>query len=525
MRVLPNHSLTLRRTGWRALTLAIALIFTGHAAQAQSLQTLVEQALASEPGLLAAEADLAAAQARFDQRAGALWPQVEASLNTRYNDRQYTTRPQPEDPRSVDTSDEERQRAALSGRASAITEHGRYNSSGGELELRMPIIRPGLVLQKRQAASEWAQARFRFEAARQQLMFKVADAWIELLLASQEQRLANHQVEVDHRQMLMVRRGAELGSFSAPQANEAFSRLASARADAMSASHNVGLKRLALEHLVGGKVQLDAPEIDGRKPAGNSERPMPDIGILVPKQLEGASLEQARTLVEQRNPNIRAADLALEATRLSVKQAQAAHWPTLDVRAALERNAQGLGTSAGQPGFRSTQASIGVDLRIPIFSGGTDSARVREAAAQLQGAEHERESTRRKVQAEVHQAWYQLEVSKAKLDAATFSMKAADSVLAQATRGASFGAKSELDVLQAQAQVHQAKGQWLSARLEQLRSTLQLSALLGELAPPEMVRVQNLALQAAAEPQASMEGSGNVAGATESSAIFPVVPK
>jgi outer membrane protein TolC len=46
---------------------------------AQSLAELVERALASEPSVLAARSDLTAAEARYDQRASALWPQVDTS--------------------------------------------------------------------------------------------------------------------------------------------------------------------------------------------------------------------------------------------------------------------------------------------------------------------------------------------------------------------------------------------------------------------------------------------------------------
>ena len=61
---------------------------------AQTLAELVEKALISEPGVLSARSDLTAAEARYDQRAGALWPQVEATLNTAYNRRRYTSQPQ-----------------------------------------------------------------------------------------------------------------------------------------------------------------------------------------------------------------------------------------------------------------------------------------------------------------------------------------------------------------------------------------------------------------------------------------------
>lgn len=465
------------------LTGAPLLDVWGQGLGATSLPHLVERALSSEPSVLSARSDLAAAEARYDQRAGALWPQVEATLNTADNRRSYTSYPQPEDPRSVDPGAEDAQKASLRGRAQAQTEDGRYNSSGGELVLRMPVIRPAAVFDRNQSALEWERAKYQYESAKQQLTFKVVDAWLELLSARDEVRLAQGQVELMEGQNLLVNKGAAIGAYSMPDQDDAASRLASARAELIAAQSSVKLKLLGLEHLVGVAVEVSASE---SRVIGMAVEP--SIGL---PSWQDMKLDDLMTEAETVNPILLAAEKAREATIQAVRRATAAHWPTLDFRASVGRNSQGLGTSAGQPGYRSVQRSVGLDLRIPIFSGGTDAARVREAAAQLESADQALEGARRKLQADLTQAWYTLSVSQARMSAATLSMRASTSLLQQAERGVMTGLKSDIDVLKAKSQRLTALKDGHRALFDFARSSAQIGIFLNQVQAQELQRVED----------------------------------
>jgi outer membrane protein len=451
-------------------------------ADVKSLVQLVELALASEPGVLSSRSDLAAAEARYDQRAGALWPQVEANLNTAYNRRSYTSQPQPEDPRSVDPGTEDEQKAPLPGRAQVETEDGRYNSSGGELVLRMPLIRPAVVFDKRQAALEWERAAYEYEAAKQQLTLKVVAAWLERLSARDEVRLAQGQVDLIGGQNRLVTQGAAIGVYAMPDQDDVASRLAFAQAELIAAQGALKLKRLGLEHLVGIAVDVSKSE---PRAIGMATDPSAELPAWQDTRLEALMSD-----AEVANPGLLAADKAREAIRQAVRRANAAHWPTLDFRASLGRNAQGLGTSAGQPGYSSTQGSVGLDLRIPIFSGGTDSARVREAAAQLASADYALEGVRRRVQADLTQAWYTLGVSQARMTAAALSVKASASLLLQAVRGVATGLKSDLDVLKAKSQRLTALKDGHRALFDHARASIQIGILLNRVQAQELQRLE-----------------------------------
>jgi outer membrane protein len=449
------------------------------------LVQLVEQALASEPSLMAAKAELQAAEARLDQSVGGLLPQIRASANAAYNGRNYTTLPQPEDPRAVDPGTEDEQKAPSRGRAQAETERGRYNASGGEISMTLPLIRPAAWVDKRQSTILVEQAASELEATRQEVVHRVVSAWLEVQSAQLEQALTVQKELGAAQQLRLVQKGTALGAFAQPELEEAASRVQAARAERLAANSQLRLRLLALEHLVGAAVVVSTPPLDGA-----DQPPWPDLlAALSTDQGEQALAALEASLLE-RNPSIKAAELAFRAAQQAVKRSQAGHWPTLDFTATASRNGQGLGTSAGQPGFRSAVGSVALDLRIPLYSGGIDSAKVRESVARLLAAEHGLEGARRKAVSELHQAWYAWLVARAKIEAGAQAVRAGEALKRQAEGGLRQGQKSEIDVMQARIQWLTAVRDLRLAQSDGLRSAVRVRTLLADLDPTELLRLE-----------------------------------
>ncbi len=84
------------------------------------------------------------------------------------------------------------------------------------------------------------------------------------------------------------------------------------------------------------------------------------------------------------NPEIRSLKSRVEATRLEVAKASAGHYPTLDLVAQISN---GQSDSVTNPFAAYYNCSIGVQLSLPIYSGGYVTSTERQAAAQLQNAQ------------------------------------------------------------------------------------------------------------------------------------------
>lgn len=444
-------------------------------ANGQDLVSLVNGALASEPSLMSARSELSAAQARYDQSVGGLLPQVRASANTAYNGRNYTTMPQPEDPRAVDPGTEDEQKAPSRGRAQAETERGRYNASGADISLTLPVFRPAAIIEKRQSATVVLQATSELEATRQELIHRVVDAWLEVLSARHELGMTREKELAAERQMTLVQKGAALGAYSLPDQEEAVSRYRTAQAEHRASGSQLRLRQLALEHLVGAAVEV--PLLVSPGSLDGALKPLM-AQWLQEAELPLDALEKELLL---RNPSVQSATLALQSAKQSVQRSQAGHLPTLDFTATASRNSQGLGTSAGQAGFRSKLGTVALDLRIPIYSGGTDSARVREMVAKLEAAEHALEAARRKAISELHQAWHAAEVARARIAAGEQALRAGEALLRQAERGLSQGMKSELDVVQARVQWQTAQRDQQRALSDLIRSAVRIKTLMANM--------------------------------------------
>src|SRR5690606_7215851 len=105
----------------------------------------------------------------------------------------------------------------------------------------------------------------------------------------------------------------------------------------------------------------------------------------------------------RQNLNLQASQFAVAAAEENLRQRRAGHAPTLDLVAQYQTgDNDGLGfTNTGALPFTYTgdasQTSIGLQLNIPLFSGGLTTAQSREARQVLEQVEQQREGLRRQV--------------------------------------------------------------------------------------------------------------------------------
>lgn len=438
-----------------------SMLFAAHC-EAQSLSELLALALGGEPTYLEAKTNVDAARARADQAFGALLPQVSATASTNVNNRDYVTR------------------------SSSIPEaQDRYNSHSAQMNLTQPIWRYANYVGLQQAKSVLAQADYQLAGAEQDLFAKLVVAWFDVLAARDSVQFTAQQAAAAQRQWEVVGRGVELEISSQPQAEDARAKLDQALAEAVSAEVDANSKFSVLEQIVGTLQQFDLPYI-------RDDAELAD--------LSGDKLETWLAAVETGNPNILAALRAFEASAAEVGKQQAGHYPTLDLVGSYGRNSQTVGGFPGQAGYDITQGSIGLQLNIPIFSGGTQSAKVVEAEAQKEKARLEIELTRRTALLAFKQAWYGWRVARARTKAGLQAIKAAQSALAAARVGTENDLKTELDVLQAEQQLRAAQRDFRKGRYDQVVAYVRLKSTVGQLTSGDVGALDALMVFSADHP-------------------------
>ena len=253
-----------------------------------------------------------------------------------------------------------------------------------------------------------------------------------------------------------------MGAISQPELDNAMAKFSQATTDAVSAEIDVNLKQAALEQIVGNLQQPKIAFIKENVDLAN---------------LSNETLENLLVTLEASNPNILAATQAYKAAKDEVNKQRAGHQPTLDLVASYGKNSQAVGGFPGQAGYDIKQSAIGLQLNIPVYSGGAQSAKVAEAVANSEKARLDIEVAKRAAVFAIKQAWYGWHAAFDRAQSGEQSIKAAQSAVAFASLAGKNGLKAELELLQAQQQLSAAQRDFRKGRYDQIVNYVKLKSL------------------------------------------------
>lgn len=408
-----------------------------------SLGELFSIAHDSEPGYRAAKAGLDASHARTRQAFGAMLPQISATASSNGNRRRY------------DTLDKV-----------THTLHDRYHGDTGQISLTQPLWRPANRASLNQAEQVERQTEYQLKDTEQQLYQKLASAWFDLMEARDAMEFTAAQRDALRAQWDIARRAVELGAQGEPQAEDAHAKYEEAAADAASAEADHATKLAALEQWVGPAEDLQQPYLD-------DQFELPD--------LLGNDLDAWLNQVDSSSPALRAASRAVAAADEEVKKQRAGHQPTLDMVASYGNTDQNVGNFPGQAGYGIRTFTVGLQLNVPLYSGGTQSAKVAEAIALRDKARDDMEATRRQAILNVKTSFFTWRAGLAKAHAAHIAIVSAQRALAVAEQGKKRGLKTEADILAAKQQIAASRRDMRKGRYQQLTAYIKLRTTLGDL--------------------------------------------
>jgi len=158
------------------------------------------------------------------------------------------------------------------------------------------------------------------------------------------------------------------------------------------------------------------------------------------------SPDQAFAIAQTTHPGILATQYAVNAAGYNVKAKEGALLPTVGLSAGASRLDTYAGTTLGD----GNSASVGINVSIPIFTGGRTSAQIRQSKEQLGQARIEVDVIRDKVRQAISSAWSQLEAARASVKANNDTVAAAKIALSGVIEERKVGQRTTLDVLNAQ---------------------------------------------------------------------------
>lgn len=332
-------------------------------------------------------------------------------------------------------------------------------------EARLPIADGG----RTSAAIETARAELRNGEAT--LSGVINDTLLDLVRATatvQSARAVQGFVRQQHDaiagELQATERRLQLHDATLTDVDQARARLASSDAALLDADEQVAAttSRFAA---VSGRPAEAAP-------------PVPDLPVGPP------TLDEARVRAMEDSPALLAAQNAVAAGEGTVQAARANLAPSVELVAGYDYLTGGVANlfTGRLPSDRSA-AYVGASARVPIFQRGAEFAEIRRAKAVRGQRQFEELETGREVVRDVELAWTRTRAARAIANAAHTAVAANESAVAGVTREAGLGARTTVDVLDAQNDL-------LSARITEQRATASevdaratLLSALGALAP------------------------------------------
>jgi outer membrane protein len=194
---------------------------------------------------------------------------------------------------------------------------------------------------------------------------------------------------------------------------------------------------------------------------------------------------------------------ALETAAMAAEHAEglrAIAQPTLSLVGGAGRTHLSGAGQYGDAGYAATQWSVGLELRIPLYTGGMRDARYREALAERDGARFQISSTQQRLNLRTQAAWLSLETGPARIHALRQALQAG-AARRDATRlGVEAGDRTLLDQLDAEQALAQSGLDLHQALADLVIDRLELQALAGGLGQHELAEA-NCVLRGAHCPE------------------------
>jgi outer membrane protein len=315
-----------------------------------------------------------------------------------------------------------------------------------------------------------------FSAAQQDLMLRVSQAYFDVLAAQNTLKTLQAQKVAVAEQLASAKRNFEVGTQTITDTHEAQSQFDLITAQELAGQGDLDVKRAALRQIIG----KDAGDLAILKEGVQLSPPMP------------AQLNDWVASAEKQNFSVAASEVSLEVAKREIKKSRAGHMPTVDLSASTGLSS---GSSPALPSGVNKPTTIGVAVRIPIFSGFATDSRVRETIALEDKARNDLETARRIAAQSARQSYIGVVSGLAQIKAFEAAEISSQSALDSTKLGYQVGVRINIDVLNAQQKLSNTRQSLAKARYDSIMSGLRLKAAAGSLKEADLVEVNALLTQ------------------------------
>ena len=434
-----------------AFVLGAAMAAVVTPACAEDLLQIYRDALANDPTLASARANWLATQEAVPQARAGLLPSVTLVGNANAQNVYEKLHTDP---------------------SLSVTEN--FPAYNYTVSASQPLYRKQNLVALDQAKQTVGQSDYVLASARQDLIIRVAQAYLDVLLARFNIELTESQKAAVSENLAQAKRNFEVGTATITDTNDAQAKYDQIVAQEISTQNDLDNKLAVLRAIIGR-----APK--ELKPFGGEFAPQPPTPNTLDAWIEAAVRD---------NPQVRIAQSNYDIAVLEVDKQRAGHYPTLDLVANFNQSYAGatpsVASSVSSIANDSHSALIGVQLNVPLYLGGLIDSRVRQAVANQEKARQDLETARRSAQLSAQTAFNGVSSGVAQVTAFEQAVRSAQVSYDSTKLGLEVGVRTNLDVLNQQQQVFQTRFNLAQSYYNFVINGLRLKQAVGTLSDPDV---------------------------------------
>lgn len=334
------------------------------------------------------------------------------------------------------------------------------------LSATVPLWRASERASARAQAEQAEQAQWQARIAHTTAAQDLSLAYLNAVEAAEQRRLTQAQQALLEEQLRINDRRLQAGAGTVLDVLETRTRVDQSRASVQDLATRLASQRLVIERLAGQPVHLPT----GLRPG---DAALPEV---VPP------LQEALALAASRNPQRQESDAQARAAAEIIRARQAERWqPTVDAVATLAHNRQVQQFNGLSDEQTVSSRTVGLQLNWPLFTGGLQGGRVREAAALLTQAQARQDEAQAQAEAGLRDAYQTLAQAHAVIAVQQEVERTATATFEAVRKAFVAGMRTNLDLLNAQQQIYTARQSLVTARINGLAAQVNILALLDQL--------------------------------------------
>ncbi|NCF75806.1 MAG: TolC family outer membrane protein [Proteobacteria bacterium] len=358
--------------------------------------------------------------------------------------------------------------------SAAILENG-YNDNSWSAQLRQPVVNLSSWFGYNSAKAFVKASSFSLAAQEQDLIVRVAEAYLNILRTRDRLDTTNAEVTAVKRQLEQVQQRFDVGLVAITDVLESQAAFDAALVRQIQADTDHYISFETLRTLTG----------QGYDTLATLSEQLP---IVAPDPMDEEAWVEAAM---RSNLGIRAAMEQLSSARSDSKSRLSGHLPTVDATVTRSTNHNGNPlTQEFSP--RETETNIyALEVTLPLFQGGRTTSRVREGKARVEQAREQLLNQRRMVVRNTRNLYQSVSTDVARVKARLKAIRSSQSALEATQTGYEVGTRNIVDVLQAQTRLYDSQFAYADSRYTYLLNLLRLKQQTGLLAQPDLQEINS----------------------------------